>query len=80
MIKVPRSVHRVCNYNENKVKEGAAECIAAENYPLDHQEMNLKIKLNFLLKRMALNENMKRNSVHISLNFDHQNRTCPRRN
>lgn len=70
VIKVPRSMHRVFNYNENKVKEGVAECIAAENYPLDHQEMSLKIKLNFLLKRMALNENVKRNSVHISLNFD----------
>jgi hypothetical protein len=32
--------------------------------------MSLKIKINYLLKRMELNENVKRNSVHISLNFD----------
>jgi hypothetical protein len=70
VIKVSRSMHRIFNYNENKVKEGAAECIAAENYPLNPEEMSLKIKLDFLLKRTALNENVKLNSIHISLNFD----------
>jgi len=70
VIKAARSMHRIFNYNENKVKEGVAECIGAENYPLDADEMSLKIKLDFLLKRTALNENVKRNSVHISLNFD----------
>ncbi|MCT1533162.1 relaxase, partial [Sphingobacterium daejeonense] len=63
-------MHRIFNYNENKVKEGVAECIGAVNYPLDASEMNGKMKLNFLLKRIGLNENIKRNSVHISLNFD----------
>jgi len=70
VIKVSNSVHRIFNYNENKVKEGVAACIRAENYPLDADEMSLKMKLNFLLKRMELNENVKRNSLHISLNFD----------
>lgn len=70
VIKVSRSMHRIVNYNENKVKEGVAECIGAENYPLNPQDMSLKIKLDFLLKRIELNENVKRNSVHISLNFD----------
>ena len=70
VIKVSRSMHRIFNYNENKVKEGVAECIAAENYPLNPEEMSLKIKLDFLLKRTALNENVKLNSIHISLNFD----------
>lgn len=70
VIKVASSMHRIFNYNENKVKEGIAECIGAENYPLNVDEMTLKIKLNFLLKRMELNENVKRNSLHISLNFD----------
>src|SRR5690606_25164897 len=55
---------------ENKIKEGVAECIAAENYPLNPEEMSQKIKLDFLLKRTALNENVKLNSIHISLNFD----------
>lgn len=70
VIKVVNSVHRIFNYNENKVKEGVAACILAENYPLDAEEMSLKMKLNFLLKRLELNENVKRNSLHISLNFD----------
>ncbi len=70
VIKVGHSMHRIFNYNENKVKEGVAECIGAENFPLDAAEMSLKIKLGYLLKRMQLNENVKRNSVHISLNFD----------
>ncbi len=70
VIKPGHSMHRIFNYNENKVKEGVAECIGAENFPLNAEEMNLKMKLGYLLKRMALNENVKRNSVHISLNFD----------
>ena len=70
VIKVSSSPHRIVNYNENKVKEGVAECIGAANYPLDQKEMSTKIKLNFLLKRIELNENVKRNSIHISLNFD----------
>jgi hypothetical protein len=60
VIKVANSMHRIFNYNENKVKEGVAACIGAENYPLDAGEMNLKMKLDFLLKRMELNENVKR--------------------
>lgn len=70
VIKVASSMHRIFNYNENKVKEGVAECIGAENYPLNAEDMSLKMKLNFLFKRMELNENVKRNSLHISLNFD----------
>lgn len=70
VIKAGHSMHRIFNYNENKVKEGVAECIGAVNYPLDASEMNGKMKLNFLLKRIGLNENVQRNSVHISLNFD----------
>lgn len=70
VIKPGHSMHRIFNYNENKVKEGVAECIGAENFPLNADEMSLKIKLGYLLKRIELRENVKRNSVHISLNFD----------
>ena len=70
VIKVGHSMHRIFNYNENKVKEAVAECIGAENFPLNAEEMSLKIKINYLLKSLELNENVKRNSVHISLNFD----------
>lgn len=70
VIKPGYSMHRIFNYNENKVKEGVAKCIGAENFPLNADEMSLKIKLGYLLKRIELRENIKRNSVHISLNFD----------
>ncbi len=70
VIKPGHSMHRIFNYNENKVKEGVAECIGAENFPLNADEMSLRIKLGYLLKTIELRENVKRNSVHISLNFD----------
>jgi len=69
VIKTGHSIHRIFNYNENKVKEGVAECIGAGNYPIDQDKMSLPIKLNRFLKQMELNENVKRSSVHISLNF-----------
>jgi hypothetical protein len=70
IIKTGHSIHNIFNYNENKVKQGVAECIGEGNYPVDLDKMNLTIKLNRLLKQAALNDNVKRNSIHISLNFD----------
>lgn len=70
VIKTGHSIHRIVNYNENKVKEGVAECIGAENCPVDHDKMSIGMKLKRFLKQMELNENVKRNSVHISLNYD----------
>lgn len=69
VIKTGNSIHRIFNYNENKVIEGVAECIGAGNYPIDTDKMSLSMKLNRFLKQLELNENVKRNSVHISLNF-----------
>lgn len=70
VIKTGHSIQRILNYNENKVKEGVAECISASNYPMDAEKLSLSHKLNRLLKQAALNENVTRNSVHVSLNFD----------
>ncbi len=70
VIKTGHSIHRILNYNENKVKEGIASFIAAQNYPIDSEKLSFYQKLNRLLKQVALNENVSRNSVHISLNFD----------
>jgi len=70
VIKTSRSINSILNYNENKVKEGVAECINAVNYPLELEKLNFSHKLNRFLKLSSLNENAKRNSVHISLNFD----------
>jgi len=70
IIKTGHSIHNIFNYNENKVKQGVAECIGERNYPVDVDKMSLTMKLNRFLKQLALNDNVKRNSVHISLNFD----------
>ncbi|RTY77471.1 relaxase [Flavobacterium sp. LS1P28] len=69
IIKTGHSIHKVFYYNENKVKEDVAECIGAGNYSIDVDKMSGTIKLNRFLKQLELNENVKRNSVHISLNF-----------
>lgn len=70
VIKTGCSINRILNYNENKVKEGVAGCIAAYNYPMDVEHLTFNQKLNRLLNQASLNENVTRNSVHISLNFD----------
>lgn len=70
IIKTGHSINRILNYNENKVQQGVAECIGAGNYPVDIEKMGFTMKLNRFLKQADLNENVKRNSVHISLNFD----------
>jgi hypothetical protein len=70
IIKTGHSIHNIFNYNENKVKQGVAECIGEGNYPIDVDKMNVTMKLNRFVKQLVLNDNVKRNSVHISLNFD----------
>jgi hypothetical protein len=70
VIKTGSSLHRIFNYNEQKVKAGVAECIMAANYPKDLKDLTLRNKLIRLLNQAALNENVTRSSVHISLNFD----------
>jgi hypothetical protein len=70
IIKTGHSLHRILNYNENKVKEGVARFISASNYPIDAEKLSFNQKLNRLLKQAALNENVTRNSMHVSLNFD----------
>ena len=70
VIKTSSSIRCVLNYNENKVEIGKAECISAVNYPLELEKLSFTSKLNRFLKLAELNTNVKRNTVHISLNFD----------
>jgi hypothetical protein len=70
IIKTGNSLRRSFYYNENKIKEGVAECIMAGNYPAEAENLTENQRLNMLLKLAAMNENVTRNSVHISLNFD----------
>lgn len=69
VIKYGKSLARIFNYNESKVKSGVAKCILASNYPMDAQDLTVIHKLNRLLNQAKLNENLKNNSMHISLNF-----------
>ncbi|QLC65923.1 relaxase/mobilization nuclease domain-containing protein [Flavobacterium sp. LPB0248] len=70
VIKTSSSIRGILNYNENKVEIGIAECISAVNYPLELEKLSFTSKLNRFLKLAELNTNAKRNTVHISLNFD----------
>jgi len=70
VIKTSSSIRGILNYNENKVEIGKAECISAVNYPLEMEKLSFTLKLNRFLKLAELNTNVKRNAVHISLNFD----------
>ena len=70
VIKTGHSISRILNYNENKQKEGSASAIYAANYPMDIEQLTFENKLRRLKNQAALNENVTRNSVHISLNFD----------
>lgn len=77
VVKTGRSIHRVFNYNENKVSEGKAEIIGAGNYPFDPEKTSVTMRLNRLVKQMELRPNVKVNSVHISLNFDPSENNLP---
>ncbi len=70
VIKTGSAISKALNYNENKVKEGKAECISAGNYPIKTEDLSFNQKLKRLSKQAALNESVTCNSVHISLNFD----------
>lgn len=63
IIKTGASIRSAFYYNENKLKEGVAECIMAGNYPDDAANLNEQERLNMLLKLAALNTNVVRNSV-----------------
>lgn len=68
-IKIGSSLSRAFYYNENKVKEGVSNCIAAENFPIRMERMTEVKRLDILKKTASLRPGLKANSVHISLNF-----------
>jgi uncharacterized protein YijF (DUF1287 family) len=69
-IKQTQSLSNAVNYNEQKVHREKAQCIAAVNYAKDVEQLNFYQKLHRLEHQACLNERVKTNSVHISLNFD----------
>jgi hypothetical protein len=64
------SLGNALNYNEQKVKQEVATCLAAINYPKDMEDLTFHQKLYRLQNQADLNLRTKVNSVHISLNFD----------
>ncbi|WP_297334581.1 relaxase/mobilization nuclease domain-containing protein [Flavobacterium sp.] len=78
IIKTGHSIRAMLNYNENKVKEGKAECIGQVNYPVDADRLTYAMKLNRLEKQCKLNGDVNRKTVHISLNFDPSEASLPK--
>lgn len=69
-IKFGKSVSGALNYNERKVEKGAAECIGANGFLKEIDEMNFYEKLEVFTNRNDLNTATITNTIHISLNFD----------
>src|SRR5688500_15896076 len=65
-----KSISRIVQYNEHKLKQGVAELIHAANYLKETEHLGFTDKLRTLQKLATLNERTKVNGVHISLNFD----------
>jgi hypothetical protein len=69
-IKIGKSVRGILHYNENKVKEQQAHCIAASRYGMEPDELSFHQKLSRLQSLQEKNSRVKTNALHISLNFD----------
>jgi hypothetical protein len=69
-ITVPNSIKRALNYNEQKLKEGKAECIYAHSFLKEADHLNFYEKLKRFEDLIALNKRATTNTLHVSLNFD----------
>jgi len=69
-ITIGKSIRGIVNYNENKVKQSQAQCIAANRYGVEQEDLSFHQKLNRLENLQEKNGRVKTNSIHISLNFD----------
>ncbi len=68
-ITVPNSIRRALNYNEQKLKEGKAECIYAHHFLKEAGQLNFYEKLDRFQSLINLNKRAATNTIHISLNF-----------
>ena len=69
-IKSGKSLSGALNYNEHKVREGKAELLEARGYLKDQQDLSFDDKLYRLKDQAGKNLRVQTNTVHISLNFD----------
>ncbi|MBA2499734.1 MAG: relaxase/mobilization nuclease domain-containing protein [Chitinophagaceae bacterium] len=68
-ITIPNSIRRALNYNEQKMKEGKAECIYAHHFLKEAKQLNFYEKLRRFQLLIDLNKRATTNTIHISLNF-----------
>ncbi len=73
-ITTPKSINRALSYNEQKVKLQKAECLYAENFLQEAHELNFYQKLERFEHQNSLNQMAKTNTLHISLNFDEEDK------
>lgn len=69
-ITFPKRAEAALNYNEKKVQQGKAVCLAANGYLREGHEINFYQKLAGLENRNRLNERAATKTLHVSLNFD----------
>lgn len=65
-----KSIRGVLHYNEHKVQSGTAQLILASRFISDIERLSFQNKLNRFENITSLNERVKTNALHISLNFD----------
>ncbi|HEY4288862.1 MAG TPA: relaxase/mobilization nuclease domain-containing protein [Puia sp.] len=68
-IEFPKNIVIALRYNEEKLTEGKAESIWAENFLKNHDRLSMKDKIDRFHQRSSLNEKWVDNGLHISLNF-----------
>jgi Relaxase/Mobilisation nuclease domain len=56
-------------YHEDKIKKGHAACILAENFLKDADKLSHKDKLAHFNRVNSLNAQVKKNTVHVTINF-----------
>jgi hypothetical protein len=69
-INTSKNVLNALNYNEQKVRQGKAVCILANNFLKGTDQLHFYEKLRHFQKFNTLNERTKTNTLHLSLNFD----------
>lgn len=69
-INTSKSLSKVLNYNEHKVREQVAEILHAQNFLKEAGQLGFTEKLRHFERLTSLNERATTNVLHVSLNFD----------
>jgi hypothetical protein len=69
-----KSIRGMLHYNENKVTANEAHLMMASGFAADITSMNLEQKLQRFEHLTMLNGKVKTNALHITLNFDNQDK------